>query len=267
MLRCTSTLLAALAAVSFSSSAAAGGDGWCPPDSVSVGSVCVDRYEASVWTTDRKAHIKRIRRGHVVRADQLRGLTQLGDRAGDNLRYHTVGCLESGAGCTNVYAVSARGVRPSTLITWFQAAAACRNSGKRLARNDEWQAAALGTPDTGGADDAYSTCNTDAQSVTDIAESGSRSACVSDVGAYDMVGNVFEMVADWVPRSTGYADWPGGFTDDTMAMVGAASSGGPGVVLRGGNMLRRARTGPLSIIATTNPSDPYSDVGFRCVRD
>ena len=40
-----------------------------------------------------------------------------------------------------VYAVSIPGVHPSACTTWFQANQACRLSGKRLVRNDEWQAA------------------------------------------------------------------------------------------------------------------------------
>ena len=40
-----------------------------------------------------------------------------------------------------------KGVRPATNITWFQAQAACRLAGKHLATDEEWLAAASGTPD------------------------------------------------------------------------------------------------------------------------
>src|SRR5712691_11542219 len=101
------------------------------------------------------------------------------------------GCPPTGNGCVNFYAVSIPGVTPSGFITWFQAAAAARNSGKRLPTNAEWQAAALGTSD--GAP-----CNVSSGSVAVTGTAG----CVSDVGAFDMVGNLSEWVADWVPRST-----------------------------------------------------------------
>src|SRR5712691_13076497 len=68
------------------------------------------------------------------------------------------GCPPTGNGCVNFYAVSIPGVTPSGFITWFEAAAAARNSGKRLPTNAEWQAAALGTPDP-GTDNGTTDCN------------------------------------------------------------------------------------------------------------
>ena len=47
---------------------------------------------------------------------------------------------------------------PSACITPFQAAQACRLSGKRLPRNLERQDAAAGTPDP-GTDDGTTECN------------------------------------------------------------------------------------------------------------
>jgi formylglycine-generating enzyme required for sulfatase activity len=56
-----------------------------------------------------------------------------------------------------------------------------------------------GTPDP-GPDDGTTDCNT--ASVFTAVATGSRSSCESSDGAFDMVGNLFEWVADWVPRST-----------------------------------------------------------------
>jgi hypothetical protein len=49
----------------------------------------------------------------------------------------------------NIYAVSIPGVTPSRFITWFQAAAAARNAGKRLPSNAEWQATGAGDAGSG----------------------------------------------------------------------------------------------------------------------
>src|SRR5207249_5669262 len=78
-----------------------------------------------------------------------------------------------------VYAVSIPGVLPSACITWFQASQACRLSGKRLARNDEWQNAAAGTPDPGSTPGGND-CNTRSGGP---ANTGSRANCKSNWGA------------------------------------------------------------------------------------
>jgi hypothetical protein len=51
----------------------------CPPDSVEVGPLCVDKFETSVWSTTNPGLIKRINDG-VVRLAQLEaaGATQHG---------------------------------------------------------------------------------------------------------------------------------------------------------------------------------------------
>jgi hypothetical protein len=94
-------------------------------------------------------------------------------------------------------------------ITWFQAQEACANAGKRLPSNAEWQVAANGTPDP-GPDNGTTDCNT--ASTFAVALTGSRSNCVSARRAFDMVGNLYEWVADWVPASTGCPLW-GSFTE------------------------------------------------------
>jgi hypothetical protein len=165
--------------------------GVCPPDSVKVGSTCVDTYEASVWEVPAGslALIQRIQAGTVTLAELQAGAVQRGATSDD----YGAGCPDTGKGCVNVYAVSIAGVTPSGFLTWFQAAAAARNAGKRLPTNAEWQAAALGTPDG-------PPCNT---SSSGPVATGTAAGCVSDVGAFDMVGNVGEWVADWVPPVDG----------------------------------------------------------------
>jgi hypothetical protein len=135
-------------------------------------------------------------------------------------------CADNGQNCANdIYAVSLPGVPPSAFLTWFQAQAACKNSGKRLPTNAEWQAAANGTPDP-GTDNGSTDCDTTSTTYylpEDPVNTGSRSNCVSARGAYDMVGNVVEFVAAWVPRSTDCPNW-GAFSNDTMCLSGASTT-------------------------------------------
>ncbi len=43
----------------------------CGQDSVQVGPVCVDKYEASVWETTNVALVKKIKAGKATEADLL----------------------------------------------------------------------------------------------------------------------------------------------------------------------------------------------------
>lgn len=151
-------------------------------------------------------------------------------------------CADQGHGCTDVFAVSLPGVTPSAHLTWFQAQQACKNARKRLPSNAEWQVAVSGTPDP-GPDDGATLCNR--LDPTAVA-TGSRNACVSARGAYDMVGNLDEWVADWVPRSLDFCvgEWSAAAspTGDWQCFVGVATSGPPGALLRGGNYFEGSPT-------------------------
>jgi hypothetical protein len=230
----------------------------CPPDSVQVGCICVDKHEASVWETTDKGTIKKIQKGKIKSAADLGAATQRGDDSDD---YNAAGCPDTGNGCTDVYAVSIPGVTPSSRITWFQAAAACRNAGKRLLTNQEWQVTAFGTPDPGAAPGPED-CNT---GLVGLDLTGERENCVSDMGTYDMVGNVWEWVADWVPRSTACGSW-GGLSDDSQCLAGAATTGEPGALYRGGSIGTGTSAGVFALIAFSRPSGSGIDVGFRCGR-
>jgi formylglycine-generating enzyme required for sulfatase activity len=234
----------------------------CADDAVVAGTVCLDRYEASVWrvpnasTTNAKL-VKKIQLGKATQALLVTGgATQLGVLADDYAP-----CDDNGQHCVDdIYAVSLPGVQPSYLITWFQAQEACANSGKRLPTNAEWQVGANGTPDPGG-DNGTTDCNSASlfHSAT-----GSRSACVSARGAFDMVGNMDEWVADWVPRSIGLCPGWGPVSNDDMCLMGASVIDGPGALTRGGHAASGTRAGPFTVDGGQLPST--HGIGFRCAR-
>jgi hypothetical protein len=202
---------------------------------IKVGGVCIDKYEASIW-------------------DAPTGGNQIiGTLATDY-------CSLNGQDCDNIYARSVANVEPARFINWFQAQAALANSGKRLPTNAEWQMAVRGTPDDG-------TCNVD--SVYGMpANTGGAANCVSRFDIHDMVGNLWEWVADWVPRSIGCSGnrWPAGFGDDFQGICGAATDDSPGALLRGGNWGYQTAAGPFAVIGGAQPSSWGADFGFRGAR-
>ena len=238
----------------------------CGPDAVVAGTVCLDKYEASVWrvpapTTTNATLVRRIRRGTATRADLLAGgAMQLGT-AGDNY----APCTDNGQNCADdIYAVSLPSEIPAALITWFQAEEACANSGKRLPTSAEWQVGANGTQDP-GPDNGTTDCNTASGGVASL--TGTRSDCLSARGAFDMVGNLAEWVADWVPLSTACPGWAS-FSDDQMCLAGASSSSqAPGALIRGGAfaVVNGPLAGPLTVF-DFSPFSLRSFLGFRCVR-
>ncbi len=238
----------------------------CAPDAVVSGTVCMDTYEASVWRLPdplgaNKGLVKKIQHGKATVADLLgAGATQLGIASDDYAP-----CVDSGQNCLDdIYAVSVPGVTPSSRLTWFQAQAACENAAKRLPSNAEWQAAVTGTPDP-GPDNGVSDCNTFSGFVT--SPTGARASCVSTRGAFDMVGNKQEWVADWVPFSEACGTWSAGVspTGDAQCFAGAALSGEPAALVRGGSFFG-SQAGPLWITAFFVPSSAYDYLGFRCAR-
>jgi hypothetical protein len=206
----------------------------CPNNMALVGSICVDRYESSVWSSPD-------------------GGTQYGATEDD------YPCDDDGQDCTDIYARSVTGVRPSVAITYFQAQQACANVGKRLLTNSEWQMAVAGTPE--GNPCAVST-------VSPLARVIALTGCRSNYGTFDMVGNVGEWVAEWVPRSTAAPGW-GDFSDDFMSLAGASVEDGPGGLIRGGTFRPGGAPGgdgPFYISAGLRPDGSDLAAGFRCAR-
>ncbi len=225
---------------------------------VPVGDICVDKYEASVWS-------------------EPTGGTQYGASADD------YPCLGNGQDCsaveTRIFARSVVGVAPSRHMTWFQASAACDNVGKHLITNAEWQRAARGTPDP-GANDALPWCITDG---TGPVTTGEATDCVSSFGVENMIGSLWEWTADWFVAGYDWQQedgelattaWPGGYGDDsTWNVDGRARNGSgtyvdgvPATARRGGSWLTGTEAGVFTVNLVSGPSGSGPEVGFRCAR-
>ncbi len=231
----------------------------CPTNAgemVRVGPLCVDKYEASVWSLPDGAS---------------GGATQFGIDADD------FPCSDNGndcsmAGANPVYARSDAAVKPSSYITWFQAQQACANAGKRLLTNAEWQMAAAGTPDPGAdGNDIANQCNTNTAGKVNTGEStGGTAQCVSNWGAFDMAGNLNEWIADWIPgdgASSGTTFLPDPFGGDIVVNVNTASlttTGMPAGVYRGGGYGGEASAGIFAFFAARSPDFSNVVIGFRC---
>jgi formylglycine-generating enzyme required for sulfatase activity len=211
-----------------------GCEGNSPDDvMVKVGSVCVDRYEDSIWDAP----------------------------TGGNQITGAIPCNPNGQDCTNIYARSVAGVAPAANITWFQAQRALANSGKRLPTNAEWQMAVAGTPDS-------SACNVGGNTGS-LANTGANPTCVSNWGANDMVGNLGEWVTDWDEHSFTSAIWPTGFGGDTSSLgraSGEPSTRRPGALVRGGDFADGKIAGPFKVGAAHRPWNKAKVIGFRGVR-
>jgi hypothetical protein len=74
----------------------------CPPDSVNVGNVCIDTYEASVWQIDpaNTKLVKKVQDGRATLADLTAGGPSSSRRpasVGTSCRFPPSGSLDSGA--------------------------------------------------------------------------------------------------------------------------------------------------------------------------
>lgn len=171
----------------------------CPEEMVHIGETCVDRYEA-----------------HLV--------VQQGD---GSLQRHPE--FERPPEKRRFEARSAPGVRPQAYISSLEARTACENAGKRLCSLEEWSMACRGPEDTTypyGKEFDRHKCNMGKRHILAelygkdplawtyegfndpelikqgaLAASGEYSACTNAYGAFDMVGNLHEWVADRVDRT------------------------------------------------------------------
>lgn len=203
----------------------------------------IDRYEASIW-------------------DQSSGSgNQFGvSDAGPD---YPASFPTNGQYSVPHFAVSRVNVRPASWASWFQAAAACQASGKRLPTADEWQRAVRGTIDPGTSNGNAGSCYTNG---TTIRSTGLGAACVSYWGAEDMLGNLWEFIAEWSAQvAAGYPQtaWPGSDFHSDVA-YGIGGTGLPSVLSRGGSLFDSDAAGTFAIDLRYSPIEQRLTHGFRC---
>jgi formylglycine-generating enzyme required for sulfatase activity len=97
-------------------------------------------------------------------------------------------------------------------------------------------------------------------------DTGSRAKCTSNWGAFDMVGNVEEWVADWTSQPTDCPGW-GAFSEDLMCLAGANSvATGPGALARGGFFNGGFEAAGVFSLDIASPARNGRGIGFRCGR-
>lgn len=181
---------------------------------------------------------------------------------------------EQNANTADCYAASVKGVTPWNYVSLPQAQRMCAGAGKRLPTSKEWYHIALGTPVDG------CTINTGG-----VAQTG-NGACVSGIGVYDTVGNVWEWVDENIVGNT-YDGRPlpkEGYVTSVDAGGVAVTSGENGDDMYGKDYFWSKEEGVFGMIRggfygsnqdaglyTVNASVPTSfatqGVGFRCVKD
>ena len=192
----------------------------CPEAMREVGNrACVDEVEASVW-------------GSKTCEGTSYGL------AGDDYPIP-----DTGGGAA--FACAVPGVLPSRFVTYNQAHWTCKQAGKELCDPELWTLACRGVADLDYPyGDAYvaDACNGAGHPGEGVAATGSLGGCVSDVGVFDLSGNV----AEWVASPTS-GPW--------MALGGSALSESESALAcpPGG-----------SAFEAQSATESFEDVGFRC---
>lgn len=181
---------------------------------------------------------------------------------------------ENNAKVSECYGASVPDAMPWTYVTLPQAQRICATTGKRLPTSEEWYHIALGTePDT---------CVISGTAVVKTGTPG----CVSSVGAYDLVGNVWEWVyEEVVGKSFNGRELPEeGYVTSVDSQGVAVTSGqtadelygkdyiwtkGEGVfgMIRGGFYGSNQDAGLYTLNASVPTGFATQGVGFRCVKD
>ncbi len=111
-----------------------------------------------------------------------------------------------GDSSTKAIVGSLAGKKPLTDVSWYQAQAACTNSGARLCTKEEWEYACRGAAVTNYPygnefteekcnDNYYYAAHKNSENFDPMASSGTFKSCRSALGLYDLSGNGEEWIA------------------------------------------------------------------------
>jgi hypothetical protein len=191
---------------------------------------CVDRYEATAWSSEFCAGLQYGAAGD----DYPSGFPKDIESAG----------LAGDAQTEAVYACSAGSITPSRWLTWKQAKRACENSGKRLCTEDEWWLMCRTANNwvyPYGNTYEPDWCNTADAPGVDVALTGSFPNCIGG-GVYDLGGNTATFLVG----------------NDGVTCVGP----------RGGTYNNGLEYAQCMAVYWSCPNlDIHETYGFRCCRD